>query len=34
MECWGNLFRFFTRLIKERLSKYKLADSLLVAISG
>ena len=34
MECWGNLFRFFTRLIKERLSKYELADSLLVAISG
>lgn len=34
MECWGNLFRFFTRLIKERLSKYKLADGLLVAISG
>lgn len=34
MECWGDLFRFFTRLIKERLSKYQLADSLLVAISG
>ena len=34
MECWGNLFCFFTHLIKERLSKYQLADSLLVAISG
>ena len=34
MECWGALFSFFTRLIKERLSKYKLSDSLLVAISG
>ena len=34
MECYGNLFDFFTNLIKERLSKYKLADSLLVYISG
>ena len=34
MECWGSLFRFFTLLIKERLSKYRLADSLMVAISG
>ena len=34
MECWGSLFDFFTRLIRERLSKYRLADSLMVEISG
>lgn len=34
MECWCGLFEFFTRLIKEKLSKYQLSDSLLVAISG
>ena len=34
MECYGELFKFFTKLIKERLSKYKLAESLMVAISG
>ena len=34
MECYGELFGFFTKLIRERLSKYKLADGLLVYISG
>ena len=34
MECYGDLFEFFTNLIKERLSKYRLANSLLVNISG
>jgi hypothetical protein len=34
MECYGELFLFFTNLIKDKLSKYKLADSLKVAISG
>lgn len=34
MECWGDLFDFFTRLIKEKLSKYRLAESLMVEISG
>ena len=34
MECWVDLFRFFTRLIRERLSRYKLADSLTVEITG
>ena len=31
---YGELFLFFTNLIKDKLSKYKLADSLKVAISG
>ena len=34
MECYGELFSFFTKLIKDKLSKYKLAESLKVAISG
>lgn len=34
MECWGNLFEFFARLIKEKLSNYRLAESLMVNISG
>ena len=34
MECYSGLFEFFTKLIKEKLSKYKLAESLMVAISG
>lgn len=34
MECYEGLFDFFTRMIRERLSKYKLADALLVSISG
>ncbi len=34
MECWGDLFDFFARLIKEKLSKYRLAESLMVEISG
>ena len=34
MESWISLFDFFTRLIKDRLKKYKLADSLMVTISG
>ncbi|MBO5594832.1 MAG: hypothetical protein J5931_09540 [Prevotella sp.] len=34
MECYEGLFDFFTRMIRERLSKYRLADALLVSISG
>ena len=34
MECYGELFEFFTTLIKDKLAKYKLADSIVVAISG
>ena len=34
MECYGGLFDVFTRLFRERLSKYRLAGGLLVAISG
>lgn len=34
MECFRDLFDFFESLIKERLSKYRLSDSLLVSISG
>ena len=34
MECYDRLFKFFTRLIRERLSKYRLANALFVAISG
>lgn len=34
MECYGRLFMFFTRLIRERLSKYRLANALFVSISG
>lgn len=34
MECYGRLFRFFTRLIREKLSKYRLANALFVSISG
>ena len=34
MECYGRLFKFFTRLIRERLSKYRLANALFVSISG
>ena len=34
MECYKDLFDFLTRMIRERLSKYRLADALLVSISG
>lgn len=34
MEEYYGLFGFFTRLIRERLSNYKLANGLLVAITG
>jgi hypothetical protein len=34
MECYDEIFHFFARLIKERLSKYRLANALLVYISG
>ena len=34
MECYNGVFEFFGSIIKERLSKYRLADSLLVYISG
>lgn len=34
MECYEGLFAFFTRMIRERLSGYRLADALLVSISG
>lgn len=34
MECYDDLFVFFTNLIKEKLSKYRLSESLMVNISG
>jgi len=34
MECYNSIFAFFTRVVKEKMSKYKLAESLLVYISG
>jgi hypothetical protein len=34
MEEYYGLFGFFTRLIRERLSNYKLSNGLLVAITG
>ena len=34
MECYNNLFDFFTKLISDKLSKYRLAKGLLVYISG
>ena len=34
MECFNDLFDFFTRIIREQLSKYRLAESLRVCISG
>ena len=34
MECYDELFAFFTRLIRERLSNYRLANSLCVDIIG
>ena len=33
MECYDDMFAFFTRLIRERMAPYKLADSLLVYIT-
>lgn len=33
MECYDDLFDFFTRLIREKLSNYRLADSLIVDIT-
>ncbi len=33
MECYDDMFAFFTRLIRERMASYKLADSLLVYIT-
>ena len=33
MECYDDLFGFFTRLIREKLSNYRLADSLIVDIT-
>jgi hypothetical protein len=33
MECYDGLFSFFTRLIREKLSSYRLADSLFVDIT-
>lgn len=34
MECYGEIFTFFTQLLKEKLSKYRLSDSLLVDITS
>ena len=34
MECYDHVLDFFTRLIKEKLGKYRLADSLSVQICG
>ena len=34
MECFKDLFDFFGSLIKEKLSRYRLSESLLVSISG
>lgn len=33
MECYGSLFEFFTRIIREKLSNYRLADSLVIDIT-
>jgi len=33
MECYGKLFDFFSRLIQDRLSTFRLADGLIVDIS-
>jgi len=33
MECYDSLFDFFTRLIREKLSNYRLADSLIIDIT-
>ena len=34
MECYGSVLGFFTRLIREKLSKYRLSESLFVDICG
>lgn len=34
MECYGSVLDFFTRLIREKLSKYRLSESLFVDICG
>ena len=34
MECYNDLFSFFTKLIHEKMRQYKLSDSLLVYITG
>lgn len=33
MECYWSLFEFFTRIIREKLSNYRLADSLFMDIT-
>ncbi len=33
MECYNELFDFFTHLIREKLSKYQLSESLFVEIT-
>lgn len=34
MECYNDLFAFFTKILREKLSRYRMADSLLVYITG
>ena len=34
MECYYGVFSFFTKILRERLSAFQLADSLMVSISG
>ena len=34
MECYYDVFSFFTKILRERLSAFQLADSLMVSISG
>lgn len=33
MECYGNLFKFLLKIIREKLSRFQLADSLLISIT-
>lgn len=33
MECYDNLFKFLLQLIQEKLSRFRLADSLLISIT-
>lgn len=33
MECYNDLFTFFTRLIRERFASYRLADSMFVFLT-
>lgn len=34
MECYNDVLEFFTKLIREKLGKYRLADAMVVEICG